>query len=150
MIVSNSSYDHIDKHAIEAAIKAAELHTPGEIRVHIEERCPENVLDRAAYIFSELEMHLTELRNGVLIYLALNDHKFAIIGDSGINTKVDKTFWDSTAELMKIHFKKQELNDGLCAAVIEAGNQLKQFFPFERDDTNELSNEVTFGNTTKK
>jgi uncharacterized membrane protein len=145
--VSNP-YDIIQKADIETAIKAAEIDTSGEIRVHIEERCPEEVLDRAAFVFSELEMQTTALRNGVLIYLSLADHKFAIIGDAGINAKVPANFWESTAELMKLHFSKREITQGICAGIIEAGKQLKNYFPYHAADKNELSNEVTFGNPT--
>ena len=89
-----------EKKEIEQSIKEAEKNTSGEVRVHIESTCSENELDRAAYWFSELKMHKTELRNGVLIYMALSDRKFAIIGDIGINAKVAPDFWESTKEQM--------------------------------------------------
>ena len=60
-----------NKLQITNAIRVAETNTSGEIRVHVEKRCKEDVLDRAAYIFKKLGMHKTELRNGVLFYLPL-------------------------------------------------------------------------------
>ena len=69
------------KEEIKQAIGEAESNTSGEIRVHIESKCNEDVLDRAAFLFEKLEMHKTEQRNGVLFYLAVNSRKFAILGD---------------------------------------------------------------------
>ncbi|MBP7506754.1 MAG: TPM domain-containing protein [Prolixibacteraceae bacterium] len=134
-----------EKKEIEQSIKEAEKNTSGEIRVHIESNCSENELDRAAYWFSELKMHKTELRNGVLIYMALSDKKFAIIGDIGINMKVSTDFWESTKEQMIGYFKEQNITKGICAGIIEAGNQLKRHFPYQKDDLNELNDEISFG-----
>ncbi len=97
---------------IVAAIKEAEKNTSGEIKVHIEKRCSGHVLDRAATVFSMLSMHKTKLRNGVLFYLAVEDHKFAILGDSGINTKVPANFWDSIKEAMQTDFRQGKFTEG--------------------------------------
>ena len=53
-----------EQQQIVEAIKEAELNTSGEIRVHIERNCKEDVLDHAAFMFDELGMQNTELRNG--------------------------------------------------------------------------------------
>ena len=71
-----------------AAIQEAEKNTSGEIRVHIEAHTDEDHYEHALKVFAELKMHKTELRNGVLFYVAVNDHKFVILGDQGINDKV--------------------------------------------------------------
>lgn len=134
-----------DKIQIKNAIRAAELNTSGEIRVHIEKHCKEDVLDRAAYIFEKLEMHKTELRNGVLFYLAIEDHKFAILGDVGINQKVPENFWEEIKENMLNQFKEGNFTKGLSEGIMEAGNQLKAHFPYQKDDVNELSDEISFG-----
>ena len=131
-----------DKEHIFAAIKKAENATSGEIRIYIEDRCKSEVLDRAAFIFSELNIHKTALRNGVLFYLALEDKKFAVIGDAGIHTNVGQDFWESVKELMQAHFKNEKYTDGLVAGILEAGNVLKKHFPFEKGDSNELSDEI--------
>ena len=75
-------FNEVQKNQIVEAIKTAELNTSGEVRVHIETVCKGNVLDRAAEVFAKLEMQKTALRNGVLIYIALESKSFAIIGDS--------------------------------------------------------------------
>ena len=127
------------------AIANAEHATSGEIRVHMESSCKGDVLDRAAHIFKKLEMHKTELRNGALIYLAVKDHKFAILGDAGINAKVPDEFWDEIKTLMASHFVKDEFAPGLTGGIHMIGEKLKTFFPVMPDDKNELSNEISFG-----
>jgi uncharacterized membrane protein len=134
-----------EKKRIVDAIKEAELNTSGEIRVHIESRCKGNVLDRAAYIFKKLKMHKTAQRNGVLFYLAYKDRKFAIIGDAGINSKVPENFWDEIKDRMAAKFKEGKFAEGLSEGIIESGNQLKKHFPYQTDDVNELSDEISFG-----
>ena len=128
------------------AIEEAELNTSGEIRLHVDDKCKEDVLDRAAFVFEELEMHKTELRNGVLFYLAVEDRKFAILGDAGINQKVPDNFWDEIKEDVITHFKQLNYAQGLAAGIIKAGEQLRAHFPYQEDDKNELDNEISFNN----
>lgn len=132
------------KATIVAAIEEAERNTSGEIRVHIENHTSKDILDRAAQVFAELKMHKTALRNGVLIYIALADHQLAILGDAGINAKVPANFWDSIKNRMLAHFKTDRMCEGICEAIRATGQQLKSYFPYQEDDQNELSNEVSF------
>lgn len=144
--IINSFFTKEQKSEIEQAIKTAEVNTSGEIRVHIESRCEENELDRAAWWFAELKMHKTELRNGVLFYMAIEDKKFAIIGDIGINKVVETDFWDITKELILGFFKEGKYSQGLVVGIIQAGLQLQKHFPFNKvDDVNELTDEISFG-----
>lgn len=134
-----------NKLRIKNAIRAAETNTSGEVRVHIEKHCTVDVLDRAAYVFEKLEMHKTALRNGVLFYVAFNDHKFAILGDAGINQKVPADFWDKIKKHVVGKFKDGQFSEGLADGIIMAGEQLKTHFPHQKDDINELSDEISFG-----
>lgn len=134
------------KEQIVTALKNAEKNTSGEIRVHIESNCNLDVLDRAAYIFKTLQMHKTELRNGVLFYLSLDDRKFAIIGDAGINAVVPHGFWDNTKDVILDLFKKAQFTEGLVKGLELAGEQLKAHFPYQKNDVNELEDEISFGN----
>ncbi|MGB3947523.1 MAG: TPM domain-containing protein [Bacteroidia bacterium] len=134
------------KLAIQKSIANAELNTSGEIRVHVDNDCKEDVLDKAANIFHQLGMDATELSNGVLFYLAVKDKKFAILGDKGINEKVPADFWDTIKNTMQEHFKKAEFTVGLCKGIEMAGEKLKIHFPLQHNDINELSNDVSFGN----
>ena len=133
------------QNSIKQALAAAELNTSGEVRVHIDDTCKEDVLDKAANMFHQLKMDKTALRNGVLFYLAVTDHKFAILGDKGINEKVPTDFWDNIKDVMLDHFKKQQFTEGLCKGIEMAGEKLKSHFPLQTNDTNELNNEVSFG-----
>lgn len=128
------------------AIARAEANTSGEIRVHLEGKCKGEVLDRAAWLFKKLGMQSTEARNGVLIYLSVNDRKFAIIGDSGINKVVPTGFWDNIKEIMVSHFKEGEFANGLVKGIEMSGQQLKQYFPHQANDVNELPDEISYGN----
>lgn len=135
-----------DKLQITNAIRVAETNTSGEIRVHIETKCAGgNALDRAAFLFEQLKMHKTALRNGVLFYVALEDHKFAILGDAGINSKVPDDFWESTKDIVIGKLKEGKIAEGLASGIVMAGEQLKAHFPYQSDDVNELSDEISFG-----
>jgi uncharacterized membrane protein len=134
-----------EKKQIVSAIAAAEMRTSGEIRVHIEPRCKGDILARAAQVFSKLEMHKTEKRNGVLIYLAYDDKRFAIIGDKGINDVVPADFWDITKEKMAVYFKQNQFQEGVVYGNNESAKHLAKYFPHNDGDKNELSNEISEG-----
>lgn len=127
------------------AIAEAEKHTSGELKVFIEAKCPGDVLERAKAVFDELELYRTTHRHGVLLYLAHEDHKFAILGDQGINEKVPSGFWETTKEHLRAHFVKGEFVEGFVQGIREAGEQLRKHFPRGSRNDNELPNEIVFG-----
>ncbi|MBK0379813.1 TPM domain-containing protein [Mucilaginibacter segetis] len=133
-----------EQQIIQQAVMDAEKNTSGEIRVCVEKTCNEEVLDRAAKYFTRLDMHKTKLRNGVLIYVATVDRKFAIIGDGGINKVVPDNFWDEAKNDMLNQFKYGNLVEGIVEGITKAGTQLKAFFPYQEDDENELPNDIAF------
>lgn len=129
------------------AVSQAENRTSGEIRVVVENVVGKGTaMDKAAVYFEKLEMHKTVLRNGVLIYLAVEDHQFAIIGDKGINSKVEKDFWECTKDKMLDHFRQGNYAQGLIEGILQAGEKLHTYFPKQDDDVNELPDEIYFGN----
>lgn len=132
--------------AIVKAIGEAEHATSGEIRVHIETSCKVEVLDEAAWLFKKVGMHKTADRNGVLIYLALKERNFAIIGDSGINAAVPPGFWDSVRDHMQQRFSEGLFTEGLVEGVLMAGEKLKEHFPRSENDVNELPDAISFDN----
>ena len=127
-----------EQQRIRTAVENAEKHTSGQIRVCIEKTCSENVLDRAAKYFHQLDMHKTKLRNGVLIYVAVVDRKFAVIGDAGINKVVPANFWDDTKDDMLEHFKAGNLIEGIVTGLAITGEHLQKYFPHKKGDSNEL------------
>jgi len=138
-------FNNIQKDTIRQAIMNAELDTSGEIRVHIENECPGEVMERAAFVFNKLNMRKTNKRNGVLFYLALRHRKFAIIGDLGINAVVPEKYWDNIKEQLIEKFAEGDFCNGLADAITQTGLQLKKHFPFQSDDENELNDELSFG-----
>lgn len=134
-----------EEQEIVQAIVVAENNTSGEIRVHIEEHSEKSPLERAQEVFFKLEMEKTKDRNGVLFYVCVADKKFAIIGDEGINNVVDANFWNSTKEVVIANFKEKNFKKGLVDGILKAGEQLKSYFPFQSDDVDELSNEISRG-----
>lgn len=134
-----------DEQEIVKAIGIAETNTSGEIRVHIEHTVSIDPYDRAVEVFHELNMNKTKLKNGVLIYIAIKDKRFAICGDEGINKLVEADFWESTKDIMLENFKKNRFKEGIIAGVLRAGERLKTYFPHDNNDVNELSNEISQG-----
>lgn len=129
---------------IAAAITEAERHTTGEICVHVTPRCRGDVMKRAVKTFNRLHLYTTKRRNAVLIFVAYDDRKLAILGDTGINEVVPEGFWDNEVDELTRFLKAGRPVDGLCTIIAHMGERLSHYFPGERDDENELSNEVTF------
>ena len=125
------------------AILDAEKNTSGEIRVHLEAHTRKALLERAKEVFHLLKMDNTKEENGVLIYVAVNDKKFCIYGDRGIDKVVPEKFWDSTRDTIESHFKKGKFKQGLIEGILKAGKELEKHFPWHHGDVNELSNEIS-------
>ncbi|HET8809590.1 MAG TPA: TPM domain-containing protein [Flavobacteriaceae bacterium] len=133
-----------DEEAIVDAIREAERKTSGEIRVHIERHTDKDPFDHAMEVFHQLKMDNTKLQNGVLIYLAIDDRNFVIMGDKGINDVVPTDFWETTKDLMVSHFKEGNFKQGLIDGILMAGKQLQDHFPWDSNtDTNELSDQIS-------
>ena len=143
-----SFFSKEEQSQILASIKEAELNTSGEVRVHLETQCKEDVMDRASWLFDKLGMKKTAEHNGVLFYLAIHDHKFAVLGDSGINAKVPADFWDKIKDILQKNFQEGHFVQGLTEAISLAGIQLQAHFPYARADVNELSDEISYNKTT--
>ncbi|MGZ3885690.1 MAG: TPM domain-containing protein [Bacteroidia bacterium] len=126
------------------AISKAEMHTSGEIRLHLENFCWGDGLKRAAKVFGTLKMHETAERNGVLIYIATMSRKVAVVGDEGIHQKLGAEFWDKLVKNLISKFKANQKAPGLADCIIECGNQLGNYFPRRADDKNELSNTISY------
>ncbi|MBD1263072.1 TPM domain-containing protein [Maribacter polysiphoniae] len=132
-----------EEQEIVQAIVDAEKNTSGEIRVHLEPHTKKDLLDRAKEVFHSLKMDNTKEENGVLIYVAVNDKKFAIYGDRGIDKVVPEDFWDTTRDTIASHFKDGRFKQGLIEGILNAGKELERHFPWQHGDVNELSNEIS-------
>lgn len=127
--MSKDIFTEDQQQQIREAIQEAELNTSGQVKVHIENHCKGDTMDRAAFVFEQLQMNKADLRNGVLFYLALKDGQFAVLGDVAINEKVEEGYWNKVSEMMLNYFRKGEYVNGLSSGVKEVGQQLKQHFP---------------------
>lgn len=134
-----------EEQEIISAIRVAEKNTSGEIRVHIEATSHKDSYERSLEVFHLLKMDNTKDANAVLIYVAVNDKKFVIYGDKGINEVVPKDFWNSTKDVMQSHFKKGDFKQGIVDGILKAGEELQAHFPWQTHDKNELSNEISKG-----
>lgn len=135
-----------DELAIVQAIQEAEKKTSGEVRVHIEKKCPKkDPIKRAINLFQKLRMHKTDLRNGVIVYVATEDHLLAIWGDEGIHVKVGQEFWENTLITLQKDFKTNQIKNGLTKALLDIGEKLQQHFPYQKDDKNELDDSISYG-----
>ncbi|EPR74961.1 hypothetical protein ADIWIN_0048 [Winogradskyella psychrotolerans RS-3] len=127
------------------AIRIAEGKTSGEIRVHIEQKCDIDVYEHALEVFHYLKMDNTIQRNGVLIYVAVDNKSFVIFGDQGINNSVGADFWNSTRDKISSQFKSGRFKQGLIDGIQEAGKALSLYFPWDHNDKDELDNTISKG-----
>jgi len=137
-----------DQQQIVAAIQDAEKQTSGEIRVFIESHCKYvDAIERASEIFFHLKMEETEQRNGVIVYVALQDKQSAILGDRGIfKITGGPSYWKTILNEMNHFFQEDKIADGLTHAIKSIGNTLAAHFPYDPDtDKNELPDEIVFG-----
>lgn len=135
----------VEEDNIVEAIRDAEEQTSGEIRVHIENTNIKSCLERAEDVFYFLGMDNTKDKNGVLFYVDVENKQFAVIGDTGIDKVVPEYFWESIRDRVTSEFAKGNYGDGLVLGIIEAGQKLQEYFPYQHTDTNELSNEISKG-----
>lgn len=132
----------LDQQRIVASIASAEKQTSGEIRVHIQPKAYGEIRTVAERTFERLGMTKTVLRNGVLLFIACEEQRFTILGDSGINEKVPAGFWDEIAAKLTIRFKAGEFTDGIVDAIHSAGDELRHYFPRAEGDVDELTNDI--------
>ena len=134
-----------DLEAIRVEIASTEDHTSGEIRIHLDPVCPDDPLSRARAVFATLGMHRTAARNGVLIYVSIEDRKLAVVGDTGVDAHVPATFWTQVCADLATHLRAGRARQGLIGAVRDVGEALRQGFPRSPDDRNELPDDLSAG-----
>ncbi|TYP92755.1 TLP18.3, Psb32 and MOLO-1 founding protein of phosphatase [Fodinibius salinus] len=133
-----------EEQQIIAAINKTEQKTTGEVRVHIQKQCNGNALEHAARIFHDLGMDATKRKNGVLIYIAFEDHKAAVYAGKGIDKQVQEGYWNDVLNILLTHFKKDEFAKGIQEAISEVAGKLAELYPYEHDDIDELTNEISY------
>ncbi len=135
--------------SIVQAIVRAEAATSGEIRVHLDRRLPRaggvpaDALARAGAVFRALGMERTARRNGVLVYLALEDRKLAVVGDEGLHARVGDAGWARVRDLMVERLRAGRAAEAVLAAVAEVGRVLAEHFPRRPGDVDELPDRLS-------
>jgi uncharacterized membrane protein len=124
--------------AVEQAIVKAEKQTSCEFKVHIEEHCNETLLDRAAFVFSDLQLHRTQARNAVLLYLTTDDRKIAFLADTGANAHLSSDFLSSSVQKLQTFFAKDQFADGIDAVLSDFASLLAGPYPYQENDINEI------------
>jgi len=133
-----------EKGRIVRAVQNAEKNTSGEIRVHLERKAKEDILAHACREFDRLGMNKTAERNGVLIFMGVHSKRFAIWADQGINDKVPANFWKDIVQAMERAFAEDRFADGIEGAILTIGEKLRAYFPYQREDINELPDEISY------
>jgi uncharacterized membrane protein len=131
-----------DIKTVTQAIRDAEGQTSGEIRVYIAKKCKGEPYSEALSLFHKLKMHKTQRRNGVLIFVSPSDRKAAVVGDEGIHSIAETGYWDSVLKVMLAEFAATSIAEGLCKGIAMIGTLIKDRFPLEEGDINELSDEI--------
>lgn len=135
----------VEQQRILAEIGRAEERSSGEIRVHLDRHSGKDPLHKARQVFERLGMARTRQRNGVLIYLDTDHHKFAIVGDEGIHRVVPENYWEGVKEEMQGYFRKGEFCEGLCRGIRRIGEELQAHFPADEKAGDELPDEISEG-----
>ena len=120
------------------AIKQAEDFSTGEIRVHIDSNTDENNAKIAFEVFKSLGMDKTKERNAVLFHVNFEKKYLTIIGDKGIHEKVKQKFWNDLHDKITKAFSEGNYFEGLRDAILETGLELKNFFPINGENPNEI------------
>lgn len=145
MASAKDFFNEAEKDAIVAAIRKAELHTSGEIRVHVDDRCDQEAYDRAIKVFQHLRMDTKPFRNAVLIYVAVKDRKFSIIGDEALHEKVGSDYWKLLTSQLHNDFVAGQYANGILKSIATIGNTLAKYFPdVDELDRNELPDDISF------
>ncbi len=147
--MSTKLFSKEEEKDIISAIEQAEKTTSGEIRLHLEKHCKIDPIERAKQVFVKLKMFETEQKNGVILYVATEDHKVVIWGDEGIHSKVGQNFWDDELEKLVSSFKDGHYAIGIIECIGDIGDKLKEFFPYKDGDVNELSDDISYGEGDK-
>jgi uncharacterized membrane protein len=137
-----------DQEQVVACIKEAESKTTCELRVFVESQCSyTDAIDKAWELFHKLGMSATERHNAVLVYLAIDDRQYAIVGDKEIYEKAGgPAFWEKASVELRNHLKQGQIGLGLANCVKELGNAMATHFPYDpRITKNELPDEIVFG-----
>jgi len=142
---NNDVFSDVEKEDIDQAVKNAEIESSCEFKVHVDPFCKEDTSKRSEDLFYKLEVDKTERHNGILFYAVLDCRKFIIKTDKDLEQTLPDGFWDDIYHVMLVNFRKGNYADGLSLAIQKAGEKLKPYYPWFKDDRNEVSDDLSIG-----
>jgi uncharacterized membrane protein len=116
----------------------------GEIRIHIDSNSEHHIADMAFEVFKTLCKDKPVEKNAVLFHVNFEQKYLTIIGNEGINRCVHQNFWDEMHDYITSEFAKRNYYNALRNSVLKTGEELKNHFPINGENPNELPNEITF------
>lgn len=132
------------------SISEIEKKTSGEIRVCLKKKTDfrqrkKNPREIALKEFYKSGMHNTKDRTGILLFVIFDEHKFEILADEGIDSKISPEIWKELTGELRSYFKNEKYLDGILSGLNKLGKILIEEFPISPGDKNELSNEILTG-----
>jgi putative membrane protein len=100
----------------------------------------EEVEEAAITAFYGEGLYRTRQENGILLFVSVLERKVWILGDRGINDRIDPGQWDAIVDELSNGIKNGHQGEALCRAVGRVGEMLRTHFPYQRNDTDELHN----------
>lgn len=107
-------------------------------------RLEEAVRERAVRAFFEKGLYRTRDETGILIFISLLEHKVWILGDRGINQKIDQQLWFTVAGELAERIREGRAFEGLCTVIQKLCSILAEHFPQKTGDKNELPDKMLF------
>jgi len=104
------------------------------------ERADLAVREAAEAAFFREALYETRDANGILLYISVLEHRVWVLGDRGINEKIDQETWQEIVEMVVRGIKEDNRCDAICNAVSRIGSILEEHFPYKKDDQDELHN----------
>lgn len=93
----------------------------------------------AAAFFSE-SLHNTRDDNGILLYISVFERRVWVLGDHGINDRIDPRTWQEIVDLVTKGIRQGTSCQAICDGIERIGSILEEHFPIQADDKNELHN----------
>ena len=104
------------------------------------------VAERAAVAFVEEEVFATRDRSGIMIFVSLLEHKVLVMGDAGINARVEQSAWSDVVATVTRGLRSGAPTDGLVSAIRACGELLvRSGLTIRPGDTDELSDSLRVG-----
>jgi putative membrane protein len=102
----------------------------------------EEVHQRAIEVYFENHVSMTRDRTGIMIFVSLLEKKVEVLADCGINSKVDKEYWNELVASLITDISTGKKVEGMISAIESCGNSLTKDFPRKSDDTNEVADHL--------